>query len=464
MQQPPTSHGYDGHVAVMAFPFGTHAAPMLAVTRRLATYCPTTIFSFFNTSESNISVFSTADEHKLVAPNVKAYELADGVPEGYAFTGKPQERIELFMKAAPRSFREAMEAAVSDAGGKAVSCLVTDAFFWFAAEMAEEMGVAWLPFWTAGVCSLSAHFYTDYIRDRLGSVRDDAVGHEEEPISCIPGMSKIKVGDLPEGVVFGDTQSFFSCMLQKMGLALPKAAAVLINTFQELDPTITSDLNSKFKKFLTIGPVHSMSPSPAAADTYTCIPWLHKQKLASVAYVGFGSVTTPPPHELVALAEALEASNVPFIWSIRDSAKGNLPGGFLERTHGSQGILVPWAPQTSVLAHVAVGVFITHGGWNSLVESVAGGVPMICRPFFGDQRLNGRMVQDVWQVGLKLGPGAFTKDGIIESLDQILYQEKGKILRHNVRALKQLSDIAIGPNGSSTINFMALSEFVSPNP
>jgi len=83
------------------------------------------------------------------------------------FAGKPQEHIELFMKSAPNSFKKAMEVAVSETGRK-VSCLVSDAFFWFAGEMAEEIGVVWLPFWTAGPTSLSAHVYTDLIRDTSG--------------------------------------------------------------------------------------------------------------------------------------------------------------------------------------------------------------------------------------------------------------------------------------------------------
>lgn len=91
----------------------------------------------------------------------------DGVPEGYTFSGNPQEPIELFLKAAPHSLRLNIDMAVAETG-KEVTCLVTDAFFWFGAEMAQEMGgVPWLPLWTAGPCSLSAHLYTDLIRQHI---------------------------------------------------------------------------------------------------------------------------------------------------------------------------------------------------------------------------------------------------------------------------------------------------------
>ncbi|CAK7349875.1 unnamed protein product [Dovyalis caffra] len=444
------------HVAIFAFPFATHAAPLLAIIHRLATSSPNTHFSFFSTQQSNNSIFSIYKQNMSMLPNIKAYDVWDGVPEGYVFSGKPQEHIEMFMESAPESLKKVMEVAVSETGRK-VSCLVSDAFFWFAGEMAEEIGVAWLPFWTAGPISLCAHVYTDLIRETFGT--GDMVEREDEPLSLIPGMSKIRIRDLPEGVLFGNLESFFSNMLHKMGTALQQAAAVFINSFEELDPSITKDLKSRFKHFLNVGPFNLISPPLPVADTYGCITWLGKQKLASIAYVSFGSVTTPPPHELVALAEALETSEVPFIWSLKDESKVHLPNGFLDRTT-SQGLVVPWTPQLEVLAHRAVGVFITHCGWNSLLESIAGGVPMICRPFFGDQRLNGRIVEHVWEIGLKVEDGVFTKHGVLNSLDKILSQEKGKKMRENIRALQQLAKKAIGPNGSSTNNFIALSNLM----
>lgn len=99
--------------------------------------------------------------------NIKSYDVSDGVAEGYVFAGRPQEDIELFMRAAPESFRQGMVMAVAETG-RPVSCLVADAFIWFAADMAAEMGVAWLPFWTAGPNSLSTHVYTDEIREKIG--------------------------------------------------------------------------------------------------------------------------------------------------------------------------------------------------------------------------------------------------------------------------------------------------------
>ncbi|GMY06410.1 anthocyanidin 3-O-glucosyltransferase UFGT-like, partial [Fagus crenata] len=283
--------------------------------------------------------------------------------------------------------------------------------------------------------------------------------HENQTLKFIQGMSQIQVRDLPEGVLFGNIESIFSRMLQQMGQMLPQATAVFINSFEELDPITTTDLKTKFNKFLNIGPSNLISPQPTS-DTSGCLSWLDKQKAASVAYISFGSVTTPPPNELKALAEALGAGGVPFIWSLKDMSKVHLPNGFLEKTKVN-GMIVPWAPQLDILAHGAVGVFITHCGWNSLLESISGGVPMICRPFFGDQKLNGRVVEDVLEVGLKIEGGIFTKNGVVSSLDLILFQEKGKKMREKMKVLKELAIKAVGPKGSSTRNFESLLQIVS---
>ena len=160
------------------------------------------------------------------------------------------------------------------------------------------------------------------------------------------------------------------------------------------------------------------------------LPWLDKQKPTSVAYISFGIVAAVPPNEFVALAEALEASGVPFLWSLKDNFKQILPNGFVQWT-SLQGKIVPWAPQSHVLAHSTVGVYVTHCGstvgvyvthcgYNSVFESIVGQVPMICRPILGDNMMNGRMVEAVWGIGVRVEGGVFTKNGMLKSLELVL--------------------------------------------
>ncbi|XP_059637158.1 anthocyanidin 3-O-galactosyltransferase F3GT1-like [Cornus florida] len=442
------------HVAVLAFPFATHAGLLLGLVRRLADAGPNVTFSFFSTTKSNQPLFSMP----TVPDNIIPYDVSDGVPEGYVFSGKPQEDIELFLKVAPQNFRRGVEAAEADTGRR-ISCLLADGFLWFAAEMAEDMGVSWVPLWTSGACSLSVHVYTDLIRQTVGTT--DVADRENEILSFIPGFSALRLGDLPSGVLFGNLESPFSTLLHKMGQCLTRATAIPINSFGELDPTLIKDLKSKFPKVLNVGPFNLTSPPPRSiTDEHGCLAWLDKQKANSVAYIGFGTVASPSPKEIVALAEALEASGTPFIWSIRDNMTSHLPKGFLGRNSEISKV-VPWAPQVQVLAHASTGVFITHCGWNSVLESIAASVPMIGRPFFGDQQLNTWMVENVWRIGLRVEGGIFTKSGTMRALEVIFSHEEGKKLKERIGVYRELALKAVGSSGTSTENFKSLVEVVT---
>ncbi|KAJ7979495.1 UDP-glycosyltransferase [Quillaja saponaria] len=442
------------HVAVFAFPFGTHVIPLLRMVQRIAAAAPEVIFSFFSTAQSNESVFSRQIENNLGFKNIRPYNVFDGLPEGYVPSGNHTEPVALFLKAMPENFKSAMEIAVAESGRK-ISSFLTDAFYWFAAEMAEEMHVKWVPLWTAAPHSLLVHVDTDIIREKISSVG----APKNRSLNFIPGFSAVSVADLPEGVV-ADIESPFATMIYKMGLMLPHATAVAINSFEEVDPVIVNELKLKFKRFLNVGPFPLTSPPPLISDEHGCLEWLDKYETASVAYISFGSVITPPPHELGALAEALEECKFPFLWSFRGKPEEKLPTGFLERTK-TYGKIVPWAPQIQILGHASVGVFVTHCGWNSVLESIIGGVPMICRPFFGDQRLNTRILESVWGIGMGIENQVITKNGAVKALELILSCEEGKKMREEIGKLKGPAMKAVEYNGSSTENFKTLVEIVT---
>ncbi|GMI84555.1 UDP-glucosyl transferase 78D3 [Hibiscus trionum] len=442
MQKQQSSGGAGPHVAILTYPFGSHAPPLFAVTRGLASAAPNALFSFLFPGKCNSLATS-----QQVPSNIKVYNVWDGAPEGNGM-----KDIESFMRVELAVFKKGVEVAVAETGRK-LSCLVSDAFVRVGKEIAEENGVAWVTFFASGAASLSSHVYTDLIRQHYGT----AAG-EDETLNFIPGMSNVRIRDLPEGIVTGDLQSGFCRMLHEMSKELHQATAVFINSCEELHPTITDDMKSKFKKLLSVGPLVFSTPPATVPDSHGCLPWLDKQKPATVAYIAFGAAVIPPPNELVALAEALEASRLPFIWSLRDKGKEHLPSGFVDSANG---MVVPWAPQMDVLSHGAVGVFISHGGFASMLETIASEVPMIVRPFFGDHMINGRMVEAVWEIGVVVKGGIFTKNDIMNCLDMALAQENGRKWRKNLKAIKEMALTAVGPQGSSAKNFKALLDLVS---
>ncbi|KAI3444129.1 hypothetical protein Pfo_000794 [Paulownia fortunei] len=447
------------HIGVLAFPFGTHAGPLLTLVRRLAASAPGMQFSFFNSAACNGTLFTkrVSDSYE----NIRVYDVWDGTPEGQVFSGSHFEAVVLFLNASPGNFEKVIEEAEVESGLK-ICCLITDAFLWFACDLAEKRGVPWVPFWTAASCSLSAHIYTDEILKAVGSTDVAETAEQEQTLSFIPGLSKVHFSDLPPEIFLDKNPSPLALTINNMVQKLPKSTAVVLNSFEEIDPIITNDLKSKFQHFLNLGPSILSSPTPPSPDDKTgCLSWLEKQnRPKSVVYISFGTVITPPENELVALAEALETCQFPFLWSLKDHAKKSLPEGFLERTN-ELGKIVSWAPQLQALAHSSVGVFITHCGWNSILESISSCVPMICRPFFGDQKLNGRMVEDSWKIGVRLKGGVFTKSETIEALHHIMSSEAGKAIRDNVNQLKDKATNALELEGSSTKNFNKLLEIIS---
>ena len=162
MEEVARNHEWRHQVLVLAFPFGSHPRSLLGLVRRLASDAPDVKFSFFNTATSNAALFNDGGQPN---DNVFPYSVCDGLPKGYVWRwGVPEEPVELFLKAACGSFKEAIagEVAAVEVGG-----VVSDAFLWFAGEIAAEMEVAWVPVWIAGLRSLVVHLHTDLFRQNL---------------------------------------------------------------------------------------------------------------------------------------------------------------------------------------------------------------------------------------------------------------------------------------------------------
>ena len=132
---------------------------------------------------------------------------------------------------------------------------------------------------------------------------------------------------------------------------------------------------------------------------------------------------------------------------VRSSHQVSLPEGFEEATHG-RGMVVPWAPQQEVLAHHAIGGFWTHNGWNSTLESICEGVPMMCRPQFADQMINMRYVQEVWKIGFER-EGELERGEIEMAITKLLCTEEGRQMRQRAKDLRDKAVKCIEDEGSS---------------
>ncbi|XVF05422.1 hypothetical protein REPUB_Repub05bG0170700 [Reevesia pubescens] len=246
------------------------------------------------------------------------------------------------------------------------------------------------------------------------------------------------------------------------------SSAIIVNTMDFLERAALSKIKEYFPvPIFTIGPLHKLAPTSCSSlliEDANCISWLNKQAPKSVIYVSFGSMASIDEQELTETAWGLANSKQPFLWVIRPGlVRGSdwiesLPNGFQESV-GKRGCIVKWTPQKEVLAHAAVGGFWSHCGWNSTIESICEGVPMLCNPFFGDQVLNSSYICNVWKIGLELRK---LERGTIEgTIKRLIFDVEGEEIRKKAMDLKEKAALCLREAGSSCCSFNELTKQIS---
>jgi UDP:flavonoid glycosyltransferase YjiC (YdhE family) len=189
-----------------------------------------------------------------------------------------------------------------------------------------------------------------------------------------------------------------------------------------------------------------------------CLQWLDKWEPKSIVYVNYGSVTVMTQQHLKEFAWGLANSKHPFLWIVRpDVVMGDsaiLPEEFFEETK-DRGLLVSWCPQDQVLEHPSIGVFLTHCGWNSTLESICVGVPIICWPFFADQQTNCWYACTTWGIGMEVNHDV-KSDEIEELVKEVMEGDKGKVMRQKAQEWKKKAVEATDIGGSSYKSFERL--------
>jgi hypothetical protein len=217
-------------------------------------------------------------------------------------------------------------------------------------------------------------------------------------IDWILGMKDIRLKDLPSFVRTTYPDDIMLNFIMVEGERCQKASAIILNTFDALEHQVLDALSSMFPPIYSIGPLQLLLNHIPDNDRKSigsnlwkeedgCLEWLNKKEPNFVVYVNFGSITVLTNDQLIEFAWGLANSNQTFLWIIRPNlVEGDfaiLPPEFLVEIE-ERGLLASWCPQEQVLSHPSIGGFLTHSGWNSTIESVCGGVPIISWPFFVD--------------------------------------------------------------------------------
>lgn len=295
-----------------------------------------------------------------------------------------------------------------------------------------------------------------------------------EPLK-IPGCKLVRPEDVVDPMLDRNDRQYREYL--DLGIGFAESDGILLNTWEVLEPVSLKSLREnealvevvKVPVF-PIGPLtRSSKPDQLDGDLKE---WLDMQPNESVLFVSFGSGGSLPFDQLCELACGLELSEQRFIWVVRPPAKGRsdesffnsgngednildfLPEGFLDRTKDI-GLVIPiWAPQVEILSHPSVGGFLSHCGWNSTLESITNGVPMIAWPLYSEQRLNATMLTE--ELGVAVRPEVLPtkkvvgREEIEKMIRTIMQYEEGKPIRERVKQLKISGAEALKNEGSSS--------------
>lgn len=218
----------------------------------------------------------------------------------------------------------------------------------------------------------------------------------------IPGLTNIHKSIIPPPLL-GPGKSIFTSTLASNVLSFTKVKGILLNNFEYFESeTITwfnnGQVQSGFPPILPIGPLASYGLVQGAHP----LPWLNEQPAKSVVYISFGSRTAMSKDQIRALGEGLDRSGHRFLWVLKGNEvdKEDKEGlhemvseSFLERTKNKGIVVKGWVSQEEIVQHPAVGGFVSHCGWNSVMEAALHGVPMLAWPLHGDQRINAQVVE-----------------------------------------------------------------------
>ncbi|GLJ55907.1 hypothetical protein SUGI_1200240 [Cryptomeria japonica] len=269
------------------------------------------------------------------------------------------------------------------------------------------------------------------------------------------------------------------------------AKGTIFNTFRAIEPVRFIDLAEERKVFgdkpvWTVGPLlpqQLLSEEPAAAlrTDCECTRWLDNHPPASVLYVSFGSVSSLPAEQIQEVAVGLERSGQPFVWVLRSSdtssfsaeADSNgicefLPEGYESRIRGRGFIVTKWAPQLEILFHNSTGGFLTHCGWNSTVESICAGVPIVAWPLHSDQFANAKLLACELKIGVEVKEWSNTEEYEMVSAEEVqvavkrlMVSEEGMQMRKRAQDLRAQTRMAIADGGSSSDQFDSLIDHFS---
>nr|UAJ48098.1 flavonoid O-glycosyltransferase UGT73BQ1 [Scutellaria baicalensis] len=473
-----SSRAHQLHIYLLPMMAPGHMIPMVDLARKFSRYgARSTII----TTLSNASHFSQTiqrDQENGFHIDISLVDFPSqeaGLPEGCEnLSSTTSFEMSLRFLEAMDLLQQPVEKILAQGNP---DCIISGAFFWWTTDLARSLGVPRITFYGTGFfpASVWTILRDDRPQDRVGS------DSEEFLVPGLPDEIRLSRRQLPEHLNMDEDKNPLAKITRKVLASDSECYGLIVNTFYELEPAYAKHYRETMgRKAWHVGPLSLINNSyedksqrgqEISMATRDCLSWLDSKKPNSVIYICFGSMAifqTPQLHEI---AEGLESAGQDFMWVVRAKAEDGenddcFPQGFETRIKGRGLIIRGWAPQVQILDHEAVGGFITHCGWNSLLEGVAAGVPMVTWPLSAEQFFNQKLVTEILKTGIPVGAEEWTKrDGdrkpiererIEKAVVELMVGDEAERMREKARNLGDLAKRAVQEGGSSDTDFNSL--------
>nr|QAV53747.1 UGT85A68 [Fagopyrum tataricum] len=463
------------HAVCVPYPAQGHVNPMLKLAKLLHSHGGFHI-TFVHTDYNHARLLRSRGPRALDGlPSFKFVSIPDGLPVDTDGADVTQDipalcaSVDRHCLAPLTELLRKLNKAAEDGGAPRVTCIVADGAMPFTLKAAEELGIKHATLWTASACGfLGYDQYHRLVQEGYTPFKDASYltnGYLDTPIDWVPAMKGLRLKDVPNFIRTTDPNDIMLNYLQHMLKSSRKSSAIIFNTFDALEKEVLEALTPDFPPLYTVGPLHMLvdrlvndkETKPIGSNLWKederCIEWLDLREPNSVVYVNFGSITVMSNHHLVEFAFGLANSGKYFLWIIRpDLVTGEsavLPPEFVEEIKG-RGLLAEWCEQERVLSHPAVGGFLTHSGWNSNIESVCGGIPMISWPFFAEQQTNCWYSCNVWGIGMEIDEDV-KRDAVEKQVRELMDGEQGKKMKRRSMEWKSLAEATVSKHKEQSL-------------
>ncbi|KAJ9164400.1 hypothetical protein P3X46_023978 [Hevea brasiliensis] len=354
------------------------------------------------------------------------------------------------------SFKKLIADLVKEQNGHPPLCIITGIFFGWCAEIAHQFGAFHAIFFGGGGFGFAC-YYSLWLNLPHRDINSD-----EFTLPDFPEVGAIHVTQLADHLREANGSDPFSVFLQRVLPEWSNADGILLNTVEELDKLGLMYFRREIcRPIWPIGPVllSKRSQDQIGITSELCKNWLNTKPVNSVLYISFGSQNTISASQMMELAMALEASGKNFIWVVRPPigfdinlefrAKDWFPEGFEERIKDSKrGLLVhKWAPQLEILSHKSVSAFLSHCGWNSVLESLSYGVPLIGWPMAAEQFYNVKLLEEKIGVCVEVARGKICEvshEDIVKKIELVMNgTDKGVEMRKKACGAKDMIKDAV---------------------